>query len=404
MKIVIAPNTFKGTIMAGEAAAAIAKGALCAMPTADIVEVPVSDGGDGSLATFLSIFDGLYRSNIVCGPLGDPVEAEWGIINNGHTVVIETALAYGLALVPNDKRNPSITTSRGIGNLITHGLDMGMRDFIIAVGGSANNDGGKGMLDALGARFLDSNGEPLEEGGLSLKRLDRIDLSNLDERIKQSTILVLSDSSVPLTGKNGVSIMYSPGKGATKEMALSLDAALIHYAKIIREQFSIDIEQMPGAGSGGGVVGASEIFLKALRAYGIDTVLDKLNFNDILQGAELVVTGEGQIDEQTIYNKAPIGVAKAARKAGIPVLAICALLGEGYKEVFDHGIDAVAAVATKKGWCDSGKIVTEKLLSTAAKDIFSQINNNGTSSIHNGMQFFKNESVPFLKRKFQDNV
>ena len=392
MKVIIAPNAFKGTILAGEAAVALAEGLLCAMPTADVIQAPVSDGGDGSLATFLSIFNGLYRSNIVCGPLGEPVEAEWGIINKGRTAIIETALAYGLALVPNDRRNPSKTTSRGIGDLITNGLDMGLRDFIIAVGGSANNDGGMGMLHALGARFLDHDGRILEEGGLSLQNLKRIDISNLDIRIKQSNILVLSDSSVPLTGKKGVSIMYSPGKGATKEMAHALDAALIRYAKVIREQFAIDIEQTSGAGSGGGVVGAAVVFLKAHRTYGIDMVLSELNFNDMLEGTSLVVTGEGQIDEQTIYNKAPIGVARAAKKAGIPVLAVCALLGNGYEKVFEQGIDAVAAVASKKGWCDTGKVVDEKLLSVAAEDIFRQIKNSGVSSIHKGKQFFKKEN------------
>ncbi|MCK4830719.1 glycerate kinase [bacterium] len=392
MKVIIAPNAFKGTILAGEAAAAIAEGVRRVMPTADVVEVPVSDGGDGSLATFLDIFDGIYRSSVVCGPLGEPVEADWGIINEGHTAFIETALAFGLALVPDNRRDPSITTSRGVGELIISALDIGLRDFIIAVGGSANNDGGKGMLHALGARFLDCEGHVLEEGGLSLQYLDRIDIDNLDQRIMKSNILVLSDSSVPLTGETGVSIMYSPGKGATREMALALDAALVRYAKVIQEQFAINVEQMPSAGSGGGVVCAAEVFLKADRSYGIDVVLDKLKFNAHLENASLVVTGEGQVDEQTIYNKAPIGVAKAAKQAGVPVLAICALLGDGYEKVFEHGIDTVAVVSGKKGWCDTGKIVDEELLSIAAEDIFRQLKNSGVSSIHKGMQFFRTEN------------
>lgn len=392
MKIIIAPNAFKGTITAGEAASAIAESVRCIIPTANVVEIPVSDGGDGSLAIFLNIFDGVRRSSTVSGPLGEPVEADWGIINEGQTAFIETALAFGLALLPTDRRNPTITTSRGVGELVMSGLDIGLRDFIIAVGGSANNDGGKGMLQALGIRFLDCEGNILNEGGLALQYLDRIDISNLDPRIMESKILLLSDSSVPLTGDIGVSIMYSPGKGATQEMALALDKALIHYAKIVREQFGIDLEIIPCAGAGGGVVSAAEYFLKAHRNYGIDMVLDKLKFNTQLENASLVITGEGQIDEQTIYEKAPIGVAKATKQAGIPVLAICARLGKGYEKVFEHGIDAVAVIASENGWCDPGEIVDTKLLRIATKDIFRQLKNSGVSSLHKDMQFFRMEN------------
>ena len=252
-------------------------------------------------------------------------------------------------------------------------LDLGLRDFIIAVGGSANNDGGTGVLRALGARFLDGEGKELEDGGLALQRLAHIDLSNMDRRIKESSILVLSDSSVPLTGEIGVSIMYSPGKGASKEMALELDKALRHYAEVIRSQFNIDVEQMPCAGSGGGVVCAIEVFLNAHRAFGIDVVLEKLKFDTLLAGADLVITGEGQVDAQTIYNKAPIGVAQAAAKANIPVLAVCAKLGDGYEKVYDYGVGAIAAVAAENGWCNVGETVNEELLRISTEDIFKQL-------------------------------
>ncbi len=388
MKIVIAPNAFKGTILSEDVAVAIATGIRRVLPEADIVEVPVSDGGDGSLSTFLDLFDGFSRSSTVCGPLGEPVEAEWGIINDGKTAFIETALAFGLALVPMDKRNPSITTSRGVGDLIVSALDLGLRDFIIAVGGSANNDGGTGVLRALGAKFLDKNGRELNDGGGALKRLVHIDLDNLDPRIKESTILVLSDSSVPLTGDIGVSIMYSPGKGASKEMAQDLDKALRHYAEVIRRQYDVDVEKMPCAGSGGGVVCAVEVFLNAHRSFGIDVVLEKIKFDRLLTGADLVITGEGMVDAQTIYNKAPIGVAQVAAKANIPVLFICAKLGEGYEKVYDHGVDAIMAIAEDKGWCHTKATVTESLLRLSTEDVFRQLRTNRDFLLRQSSRFY----------------
>jgi glycerate kinase len=388
MKIVVAPNAFKGTILSEDVAAAITTGIKRVLPDAEVVEAPVSDGGDGSLSTFLDIFDGISRASTVCGPLGEPVEAEWGIINDGKTAFIETALAFGLALVPLEKRNPSITTSRGVGDLIVSALDLGLRDFIIAVGGSANNDGGTGVLRALGAKFLDEKGRELEDGGLALQRLAHIELGHIDHRIKESTILVLSDSSVPLTGEIGVSIMYSPGKGASKEMAYDLDKALRHYAEIIRRQYGVDVEKMPCAGSGGGVVCAIEVFLNAHRAFGIDVVLEKLKFDTLLSGADLVITGEGMVDTQTIYNKAPIGVAQAAARANIPVLVVCAKLGEGFEKVYAHGVDAIVAIGEGRGWCGSEKTVDEDLLRLSAEDVFKQLKATGDFSLKRVKRFY----------------
>jgi len=372
MKIVIAPNAFKGTILAENVADAIATGIRKILPDSEILSVPVSDGGDGSLFTFLGMFDGISRSSTVCGPLGEPVEAEWGIINNGKTAFIETALAFGLALVPLERQDPSITTSQGVGDLIVSALDLGIRDFIIAVGGSANNDGGTGLLRALGAKFTDKNGQELKNGGLALQNLVHIDLSNMDSRLNESKILVLSDSSVPFTGNVGVSIMYSPGKGASKEMAIELDSALRRYAQVVRKQFNIDIEQMPCAGSGGGAVCAIEVFLKAHREFGIDVVLDKLKFKTLLEGADLVITGEGQVDAQTIYNKAPIGVARIAAKTNIPVILFCAKLGDGYEKVYDYGVHSIVEVAVENSEGNIGGIVNETLLCQSAEKLFKQ--------------------------------
>ena len=376
MKIVIAPNAFKGTMTAGEAAEAMAKGIRKVLNNAEIIVAPVSDGGDGSLDTLIDILNGERCSSIVNGPLGEPVEAEWGIINNGNTVFIETARAFGLTLVPFHRRDPGITTSKGIGDIINSGLDLGIRDFIVAVGGSANNDGGTGMMKALGVRFLDKNGNNLKEGGLDLKRLNKIDISKMDPRVEESKFMVLSDSTVPLTGSTGVSIMYSPGKGASIETAYELDKALVNYADVIFKQFKLDVKTAPCGGSGGGIVCAAQVFWSNVAlALGIDYVLKKIKFNAIITGADLVITGEGCIDEQTIYNKAPIGVARWAKRNSIPVLGICALVGSGYKEVYNNGMDGLVVISGKKGWVKENTIVTDKMITDATVDVFKQLKN-----------------------------
>jgi glycerate kinase len=365
MKIVIAPNAFKGTLTAKAVANAISVGILRSLPDADTIIAPVADGGDGALETLLDRFSGIRRSALVSGPLGEPVEAYWGIINEGRTTLIEAALAFGIALVPSPKRNPAITTSRGVGELILSGLDLGIRDFMLAVGGSANNDGGTGMMRALGMRFLDDSGAELDEGGLALARLDRIDDSGTDQRLLNSTFQVLCDSSVPLTGPIGVSIMYSPGKGASQEVATALDESLKWYAHVVRRQYGSDMERMTGAGSGGGVVGAAEVFLSADVSLGIDYILDAIDFDDHLQDADLVVTGEGRVDEQTIYNKAPFGVAKRAKQFHLPVIAISATVGDGWEGVLDDAIDAVVRVAP-----DDHTTVNERMIAVSTAEAF----------------------------------
>lgn len=378
MKIVIAPNAFKGTITARIVAEAISAGISRVLPDAETIISPVCDGGDGALDTFLDIVGGFRRSSSVCGPLGNTVIADWGIINEGKTAFIETARAFGLALVPGNKCDPTKTTSRGVGELILSALDLGIRDFVVAVGGSANNDGGTGLLRALGIRFLDAKGNDLPEGGIALKELARIDARGKDERLNDSKFLVLSDSTVPLTGEKGVSIMYSPGKGASSEDAVELDKALTRYADVIEREFGRSMHDTPSGGSGGGVPCATEVFLNSSMSLGIDAVLEVLNFDALLEGADLVMTGEGQIDEQTIYNKAPIGVAKRAEENNIPVMAVCALVGEGYEKVYEHGIDCVIIIASTAGWTGIGSVVTEEMITDSVKDVFSQLKGSGS--------------------------
>lgn len=369
MRIVVAPNTFKGTINSSDVAISIKKGIQNVIKDAEIFCYPISDGGDGSLFTMIEIFDGIRRYSNALDPLGNQIEVCWGILKD-NKAFIETALTFGLALLPIDKRNPSVTSSRGIGELIKSALDIGIRDFIIGVGGSANNDAGSGMMKALGVKYLDCNNKELNDGGIYLSQLSKIDSSSLDERIKESKFLFLSDSSVPLTGEKGVSILYSPGKGATLEMAYSLDKALNHYADVVEKQFKLNIRNKPMSGSGGGIISAAELFMNVQTEYGINFVLEKLNMKEKLKGIDLVITGEGQLDEQTIYNKAPFGIAKLAKDFDIPVICISATLGNGYEKVFDNYIDVVASISGKENWCQG--IVNEDDIVIATEDIVKQ--------------------------------
>lgn len=369
MKILIAPNSFKGSITAYDVAMAIKNGILNVIEDTEIICCPISDGGDGSLDTILEIFGGIRMYSNSLNPIGNKIEVCWGLLNN-NKAFIETALTFGLALLPKNKRNPCITTSRGVGELIKAGLDYGIRDFIIGVGGSANNDAGSGMMKSLGIKYLDKSNKELIDGGIHLNKLFKIDTSKIDSRLKESKFLFLSDSSVPLTGPKGVSILYSPGKGANKEMAYNLDKALLHYTDIVKKQFNTDIRNKPMSGSGGGIISAAELFMDTSSEYGIDFILKELNIIEKLKGVELVITGEGQLDEQTMYNKAPYGIAKLANKFKIPVISINAKFGNGYKKAFDNYIDIIASISGENGW--SKGIVNEKDISIASRDIFTQ--------------------------------
>ena len=344
MKIVIAPQAFKGSISALEVAKAMGEGVRRVVPEAEVVLVPVADGGDGTLETLVEGSGGHIRSSAVTGPLGEKVEAVWGAMGDGSTAVIEMARTSGLALVPVERRNPSVTTTRGLGEAVRHALDAGFRTFIIGIGGSATNDAGAGMAQALGIRLLDAEGQDLPEGGSALIRLDRIDMSNLDGRARESRFQVACDVNNPLTGSQGASAIYGPQKGATPEMVAELDRALGHFAAIVRRDLGIDINDVPGAGAAGGLGGGLIAFLGGELKAGVDIVLETVGLNARLVGADLVITGEGCLDYQTVYSKAPIGVAGMAKEMDIPVVAISGSLGERYGEVHRHGIDAAAAI------------------------------------------------------------
>src|SRR4030081_1331648 len=323
MRIVIAPNAFKGSLSALDAAKAIAEGVRAAASDADLVLVPIADGGDGTVDALGAATHGERRTLRVRGPLGEPVDAEYGLIGGRSTAVIEMAKAAGLALVPADKRDPRITTTYGVGELLQHAYDDGARHFIVGIGGSATNDGGAGMAQALGYHLLDENGLELPPGGLALKRLARIHAGGVHADWKKAEVEVACDVTNPLTGPRGASAVYGPQKGATPEMVAELDAALHHFAEIIRRDLGVDVEQLPGAGAAGGLGAGLVAFLGARLGPGAEMVMEALHLDERRTGAHLVVPGEGRIDSQTArFGKGPAAVAKHARQAGIPVVAI----------------------------------------------------------------------------------
>lgn len=347
MRFVIAPDSFKGSASAREVAQAVAEGLKTALPDAECDLVPMADGGEGTVDALVAATGGKIVSVRVTGPLGEPVDAFFGILGDGETAVIEMAAAAGLHLVPLEKRNPMVTTTYGVGELIRAALDAGCRRLIIGIGGSATNDGGAGMAQALGARLLDDQGNDIGFGGGALGRLDRIDLSNFDRRVWDAEILVACDVTNPLTGPNGASAVYGPQKGATHEMVQQLDANLRHYAAILRRDVGVEVETVAGAGAAGGLGAGLLAFCRAKLRRGVELVTDAVRLEERVRRADLVVTGEGKLDFQTGFGKVPHGVAQVAKRYGKPVIALAGQLGEGAERCREWGIDACFAILNK---------------------------------------------------------
>lgn len=345
MKIVVAPDSFKGSLTASEVSDAIEQGVREIFPEAEIVKIPMADGGDGTVQCLVNATGGEILREKVTGPLGDEVWASYGILGDKKTAVIEMAEASGLTLVPENKRNPLITTTYGTGQLIKFALDQGCRKMIIGIGGSATNDGGAGMVQALGVKLLDKDGEEVGFGGGELKNITRIDINCIDERLFNTKVLVASDVSNPLCGPKGASRIYGPQKGATPEIIEELDESLAHFAEIIKRDLNKDIKDIPGAGAAGGLGASLMAFLDAELKPGIDIVIEIVKLEQAIKDANLVITGEGKIDSQTIYGKAPIGVAKIAKKYNIQVIAVAAIIGDDADIVHQHGIDNLIKVS-----------------------------------------------------------
>ncbi|MCY4527846.1 MAG: glycerate kinase [Chloroflexi bacterium] len=344
MKVVIAPQSFKGSISALDAAKAMDEGVRRVVSDVETVLVPVADGGDGTLETLVEATGGAIRSVTVTDPIGRPVTAEWGALGDGGTAMIEMARTSGLALLSLDERDPLGTTTYGLGEVIGEALDAGFRSFIVGIGGSATNDAGAGMAQALGVRLLDETGNDLPPGGAALADLRRIDTSGLDKRAVEAQFSVACDVSNPLTGPEGASAVYGPQKGATPDIVTQLDAALKNFSKVVERDIETSINDVPGSGAAGGLGGGMMAFLGGSLRAGVDIVLDQVGLDEKLEGADLVITGEGQVDFQTVYSKAPIGVAWRAKERGIPVVAVSGSLGQGFGDVHAEGIDAVSSI------------------------------------------------------------
>lgn len=345
MKIVIAPDSFKESLTALQVADAIEAGMREIWPDAVYVKVPVADGGEGTVQAMIDATGGRRVDVRVTGPLGQTVDAFYG--DAGGLAVIEMAAASGLEGVPPDLRDPRTATSRGTGELIRAALDAGARRFVLGVGGSATNDGGAGMLQALGVRLLDGDGQDLGPGGAELARLDRIDVSGLDPRVRDAEFRIACDVDNPLTGPRGASTVFGPQKGATPAMVAQLDAALAHYADVIRRDMNQDIAQVPGAGAGGGIAAAMVVFLQGELKPGVEIVMEAVGLDAAVRAADLVVTGEGRIDGQTVHGKTPMGVAQVARHYGKPVVAIGGSLAVDADAVHEQGIEVVVAAVAR---------------------------------------------------------
>ena len=340
MKIVVAPDSFKGSISARDLCAAVCRGIHAADPKIDVIELPLADGGEGTVDNMVYSTQGETRLVQVNDPLGRPIRAAYGILGDHATVIIEMAQASGLPLLKPDERNPLITSSFGTGELVLHALNAGYRKFIIGLGGSATNDGGAGMLKALGAAFYDQDGVLLPKGGASLEKLSYIDLSGLDKRLQESTFTIASDVNNPLCGANGASTVFGPQKGATPEMVQRLDMALSRFADVVEKQLGIDVRHLPGSGAAGGMGAALLAFLHAEFKSGIELVMDAIHFEQKIQAADLIITGEGKLDEQTMAGKVIAGVCKKAKPYQIPTIAIC-----GGRELTSEQMDEIGLLA-----------------------------------------------------------
>ena len=370
MKIVIAPDSFKESLSALEAASAIEAGFREVFPDATYVKVPVADGGEGTVEAMTAATDGRRVDLQATGPLGRPVDGFYGLTGGDDPIaVIEMAAASGLELVAPGERDPLRATSRGTGDLIRAALDAGARRFILGVGGSATNDGGAGMLQALGVGLLDAQGAQLAPGGAALAALDRIDVSGVDSRIGESVFEVACDVSNPLVGPTGASAVFGPQKGATPDMVAQLDANLRHYANVIARDLGQDVADVPGAGAGGGIAAAMLVFLHGRLRPGSEIVTDAVGLDAAVRDADLVVTGEGRIDGQTVNGKTPIGVARVARRHGKPVIAIGGCLANDANAVHAHGIAATFSTVMKAGTVAEALAGARFNLHSAARNI-----------------------------------
>ncbi|WP_426350558.1 glycerate kinase [Alloiococcus sp. CFN-8] len=369
MKIVLAPDSFKESMTAKEACDAMERGIKRVFPEAECIKVPMADGGEGTVQSLIDATDGELVEVSTIAPLGNEIKASFGLLGGGQGAVIEMAAASGLHLVPLEKRNPLITTSYGTGVLIKEALNRGVKNILIGIGGSATNDGGAGMLQALGIKLLDEAGMELPFGGGALDRLKRIDIQGLDKRILETNIQVACDVTNPLIGKNGASAVFGPQKGATVEMVEILDKNLTHFAEVIKQELGIDIAQVPGGGAAGGLGASLKAILKAELKSGVELVVEYTSLVEKVKGASYVFTGEGSIDSQTINGKTPFGVAQVSKKQGVPVIAFAGRVGQGSEVLYNHGINSIIGILPEALELNKALIDGKENLERAAESI-----------------------------------
>ncbi|MDE4542866.1 glycerate kinase [Thermoanaerobacterium sp. R66] len=367
MKILVAPDSYKGSLSSKEVIEAMTEG-IERVVDAEIIKVPIADGGEGTVDALISSSGGKIIETEVIGPLGNTVKSFFGILDDG-TAVIEMAASSGLNLVPDDMRNPLVTTTYGVGQLIRKALDEGCRRFIVGLGGSATNDGGAGMMAALGAKLLDEDGKDIPYGGGNLSKLEKIDVDGLDKRIYESSFTVASDVINPLCGKNGASYVYGPQKGATPEMVEILDNNLNHYANVVKETLGKDFKDTPGVGAAGGLGFALIAFLNAKMRPGIEIVMEVAKLEEKIKSCDIVITGEGNTDFQTAFGKAPAGIATIAQRYGKKVIILSGGLGSGYKELYKIGVTALFSIVDRPMTIDEAMHDAKRLIADRMEDI-----------------------------------
>jgi len=371
MKILLAPDSFKGTMPSIEIINILERVARQHFEDLEIIKVPIADGGEGTVDAIIAAIGGEYREVEVSGPLsGQKVRAKYGIIN-GHTAVIEMAQASGLFLIKPEQRNPLLTTTFGTGELIKAALDEGIRDFIIGIGGSATNDGGIGAAQALGVKFLDSNGENVGFGGRELSKIQKIDLTGMDRRIMDSKFSVICDVTNPLTGPNGATAVYGLQKGVkTQETFEMLEKGMKNYERLIMDATGMDMSAIPGSGAAGGLGATMVAFFGAVLKPGIETVLDFVDFDNLIKDVDLVITGEGKIDGQSVFGKAPVGIAERCKQKNVSVVAITGGMGKDAKKVYKFGIDSIMTTINSDMCLEEALDKSEELLEDAADRMF----------------------------------
>lgn len=347
MKIIIAPDSFKGSLSAIEVANAIDRGIKKAFAEAETVLLPVGDGGEGTMETLVAATGGEIRKVLVTGPLSNKVEAAYGILGDGETCVIEMATASGLHLVPEENLFPLRATTFGTGELIRQALDDGFSSFIIGLGGSATNDGGSGMLQALGLQILDSQGNEVGHGGGELNKVSKLDFTAFDKRINKSRFIIASDVQNPMLGPDGASYTFGPQKGAAADEVELLDQNLTNWADKIFEATGIELHNLSGAGAAGGIGGAFQAFFPVEMKRGVDVVLDYINLDEELENADLVITGEGQVDNQTTFGKTPLGVSQRAQSKEVPTIIIAGSVGKGIEVLHEFGVISIHSIINK---------------------------------------------------------